>query len=96
MKANRIVPDGTQHFVASHLKLFCLPMSHKKDARLIWVKSNYQILHVSFVQEIYSIFLTFMQFHGSMNALDSMQSKLHQKGIILTFITPTKFIQSSD
>ena len=22
---------------ASHLGLFCLPMSHKKDARLIWV-----------------------------------------------------------
>ena len=25
-------------FAASHLGLFCLPMSHKKDARLIWVK----------------------------------------------------------
>ena len=23
---------------ASHLGIFCLPMSHKKDARLIWVK----------------------------------------------------------
>ena len=37
MKANRIAPDGTSHFVASYLGLFCLPMSHKKDARLIWV-----------------------------------------------------------
>ena len=37
MSANRITPDGTQHSVASHLGLFCLPMSHKKDARLIWV-----------------------------------------------------------
>ena len=35
--ANRKVPDGTPHFAASHLGLFCLPMSHKKDARLIWV-----------------------------------------------------------
>ena len=38
MKANRIAPDGTPHFCASHLGLFCLPMSHKKDDRLIWVK----------------------------------------------------------
>ena len=36
--ANRISPDGTTRFAASHLWLFCLPMSHKKDARLIWVK----------------------------------------------------------
>ena len=37
-KANRIAPDGTPRFAASHLGLFCLPMSHKKDARLICVK----------------------------------------------------------
>ena len=35
LKANRIAPDGTPRSVASHLGLFCLPMSHKKDARLI-------------------------------------------------------------
>ena len=34
MKANRIAPDGKPRFAASHLGLFCLPMSHKKDARL--------------------------------------------------------------
>ena len=28
------------HFTASHLGLFCLPMSHKKDARLIWVNAH--------------------------------------------------------
>ena len=33
-KANRKVPDGTQRSAASHLGLYCLPMSHKKDARL--------------------------------------------------------------
>ena len=38
MSANGIAPDGTPHFAASHLCLFCLPKSHKKDARLIWVK----------------------------------------------------------
>ena len=38
MSANRIAPDGTPRFATSHLGLFCLPMSHKKDARFIWVK----------------------------------------------------------
>ena len=33
----RIAPDGTPRFEASHLGLFCVPMSHKKDVRLIWV-----------------------------------------------------------
>ena len=36
--ANRIAPDGTPRSAASHLGLFCLPMSHKKDARLVWAK----------------------------------------------------------
>ena len=43
MKSNRIAPDGTPRFAASHLGLFCLPMYHKKDARLIWVKSYHSI-----------------------------------------------------
>ena len=33
--ANRIAPDGMPRSAASHLGLFCLPMSNKKDARLI-------------------------------------------------------------
>ena len=32
--AIRIAPDGTPRSAASHLGLCCLPMSHKKDARL--------------------------------------------------------------
>ena len=32
--ANRIAPDGTPRFAASHPGLFCLPMTHKRDARL--------------------------------------------------------------
>ena len=32
--ANRIAPDGTPRSAASHLGLFCLPLSHKRDARL--------------------------------------------------------------
>ena len=31
---NRIAPDGTPHSAALHLKLCCLPMTHKRDARL--------------------------------------------------------------
>ena len=37
---NRIAPDGTPRFAASHLGLYCLPMSHKKDARLIRFKQT--------------------------------------------------------
>ena len=33
-----MAPDGWPCFAASHLGLFCLSMSHKKEARLIWVK----------------------------------------------------------
>ena len=35
--ANRIAPDGMPSSAASHLGLFCLPMSHKRDARHKWV-----------------------------------------------------------
>ena len=38
--ANRIAPDATPRFAASHLGRFCLPMSHKKHARLIWVNRS--------------------------------------------------------
>ena len=34
MSANRKAPDGTPHFAASHLGLFFLPVSYKKNARL--------------------------------------------------------------
>ena len=32
--ANRIAPDETPRFAASHLGLFCLPMSHKREPSL--------------------------------------------------------------
>ena len=41
MSANRIAPDGTPRFAASHLGLFCLPMSNKKNTRLIWVNLDH-------------------------------------------------------
>ena len=33
-QANSIAPDGTPRSAASRLGLCCLPMSHKRDARL--------------------------------------------------------------
>ena len=38
--SNSGVPDQTPRTGASDLDLCCLPMSHKKDARLIWVYLN--------------------------------------------------------
>ena len=37
-------PDQTPHSVVSDLGLHCLPMSHKKDARHIWVKNAITLL----------------------------------------------------
>ena len=34
LQANRIAPNGSPRSAVSHLVLCCLPMSHKKDARL--------------------------------------------------------------
>ena len=45
--ANRIARDGTPRSAAPHLGLYCLHMSHKRDARIIYVKyiifSNFSI-----------------------------------------------------
>ena len=43
--ANRIAPDGTPRFAASHLVLFSLPMSYKMDDRLIWVKFTWCVFN---------------------------------------------------
>ena len=39
-------PDQMPHFAAFDLGLHCLPMSHKKDARLIWVNNVRQKLTI--------------------------------------------------
>ena len=38
MLANSGDPDQTPRCAASDLGLHCLPLSHKKDARVIWVE----------------------------------------------------------
>ena len=40
LQTKRIAPDGTPRLAASHLGLFCLPTSHKKDARLKRANKN--------------------------------------------------------
>ena len=52
MSANRIAPDVTPRFAASHLGLFCLPLPHNKDARRRWV-NNY-ILYFSEYMRLYT------------------------------------------
>ena len=44
MQANIGDPDQMSHSVAADLGLHCLPMSHKKDTRHIWVKKKTIIL----------------------------------------------------
>ena len=44
LKTNREELDQTAHFAASVLVLHCLPMSRKKDARLIWVNTYESVL----------------------------------------------------
>ena len=39
--ANSGKPDQTPHFAVSDLVLHCLPLSHKKDTRFIWVNRGY-------------------------------------------------------
>ena len=39
MQADSGDPDQMPHFVASDLGLHCLPMSHKKDSRQMWVEN---------------------------------------------------------
>ena len=38
LQANSGEPDHTLHFAPSDLVLHCFPMSHKKNASLIWLK----------------------------------------------------------
>ena len=50
IQANRIAPDGTPQSAASHQGLFSLPMSHKKDARLMC--SNVMIRIIGFNDKV--------------------------------------------
>ena len=55
MQANSGDPDQTPHSVASDLGLHCLPMSHKKDVRHIWVKRKQLFCYLIRVPEIWEV-----------------------------------------
>ena len=58
-QANRVAPDGTPH-----LGLYCLPMSHKKNAMLIQVKgiqsqtTKYYLYERPYVAQHFAIICT--------------------------------------
>ena len=60
--ANSGEPDQTTRFAASDLVLHCLPMSHKIDAKLIWVYLSctgplIKLFHYAIFQKFFHIFL---------------------------------------
>ena len=57
MHANSGDPDQMPHSVASDLGLHFLPMSHKKDARNIWVKMQFFCLSHKSCRNLGSILL---------------------------------------
>ena len=57
MQANGGDPDQTAHSVASNLGLHYLPMSHKKDAKHIWVKMQLFCLSHKSLRNLGSILL---------------------------------------
>ena len=56
MQANSGDPDQTPHSVVSDLGLHYLPMSHKKDARHIWVKRFNYFAYLIRVAEIWEVY----------------------------------------
>ena len=64
VNANRIAPDGTPRFAASHLGLFCLSMSHNKDARLIYGLSHFCFCYSRELCSIsYMLIFLFLTYH---------------------------------
>ena len=64
LRLNIRLLQAAKYIAASHLGLFCLPMSHKKDARLIWVNKMKLVNNTHFlfrmlhIKPIYVIFYT--------------------------------------
>ena len=46
---NHVSKRNSPSFATSHLELFCLPMSHTKDARIVWVNSVFDVLSGIFI-----------------------------------------------
>ena len=57
MSANRMAQHGTPRFAATHLGLFCLLMSHKKDTRLIWVYNIFGFKTTEYTRFVVCVFI---------------------------------------
>ena len=58
-KANSEDPDETPHYVASHLGLCCLTMSHLWDPRLKWVNRKPDCVCVFRMSIRYTLYMEF-------------------------------------
>ena len=67
MYANSGDPDQTPRFAASGWGRHCLPMSHKRDARLIWVRKVLCLTVYVFVIKKMGMFSTSTQIPDSVN-----------------------------
>ena len=74
MLAHNIAPDGTPHSAASHLGLFYLPTSDKKDARLIWVKPR---------RNLYATGIVTLTFYANYSVNFSREKGLIQLSLVL-------------
>ena len=63
ISANRKAPDATPHFATSHLGLFCMHMSHKKNARLIWIIRGVFQEYAEWFHRMFAIAARLMIFH---------------------------------
>ena len=62
LSTNRIAPDWGSRSVVSHLVLSCLPMTHKKDARLNQIKDVYIYSMSHYVKHLQKTILCLIAF----------------------------------
>ena len=76
LQANSGEPDQTPLFAASDLFLHCLPMSHKKDARLIQVRLR-SVYRIFFLNNVISA-------KGTLVMIQSMLHYMHMENYCLS------------
>ena len=102
MSANSIAPYGMPRFAASHLGLFCLPMSHRPGlyTRLIWVNisgstNNCLLLFLGVtlagVKSSKSVLFCYTHQHGGAQFMVSCHGYILPKGY-LCFVCVTDHI----
>ena len=64
--ANRIAPDWTPRFVASHLGLFCLPMSHKRTPDLYGLTWPFVHIGLYYEFDLQEMFRRHLELQGAL------------------------------